>query len=606
MTNILSQNETAAGREQRGAARQARLRRAGLVSGFAQLAMSPTAWICAFVVAAALALMSPLLLPVGSYYWDTVLYPDAAWRIASGQYPNVDFFTPAGPLEYYGFAALQRLFPNGHIVLLANWSVQIVALPLMACTIYWTGQADRRLALFLLLPFLVYSAFPLNTTQVHPMAGVDAFGFYNRHAALLLYVLVTTILFVREARAQIFLIAGLMLALFFTKITGFAVGLGLIAHGLLAGRIAPIILWFAAIATAAGFLAIDLPTGIGTAYLENIGALISMNQSGLLASMRKPVIGNPAIILSVLLLAAFLIWNARSDGARLLARENGQGILPGMLQELWQRINIAANREGVWLVSVLVATIVFESQNTGSLEFIMLWPLAIAILYYRWPLTDRSGIIIAALAAMALLPMLSTYANRALRAAAVSATYHPLHAPELNLLARVRGKDEVLARAKAMNLHYAGAKPAYGKLVANGHDQSYLLYSEPDFQIAWMMSVHDAVIALRAHEARHRLRFDRLLALDFADPFPAILGRTPVLHLSIGRMEGRTIPPLTGERLKAAHRTDAILSPRCPMTKSRAHLLKMFNPVLKGRTKVALTPCWDMYVKAPLARTVAR
>lgn len=51
------------------------------------------------LIVAGLAL--PLHAPIGAMYWDSFLYLDAANRIGQGQVPNVDFFTPVGPLEYY-------------------------------------------------------------------------------------------------------------------------------------------------------------------------------------------------------------------------------------------------------------------------------------------------------------------------------------------------------------------------------------------------------------------------------------------------------------------------------------------------------------------------
>lgn len=37
-------------------------------------------------------------------YWDLYIYFDTANRIFNEQVPNVDFFTPVGPLGYWLFA----------------------------------------------------------------------------------------------------------------------------------------------------------------------------------------------------------------------------------------------------------------------------------------------------------------------------------------------------------------------------------------------------------------------------------------------------------------------------------------------------------------------
>ena len=60
------------------------------------------------VLATALVLLPAMLfliktVPIGSMYWDLYIYFDTANRIFNGQVPNVDFFTPVGPLGYWLF-----------------------------------------------------------------------------------------------------------------------------------------------------------------------------------------------------------------------------------------------------------------------------------------------------------------------------------------------------------------------------------------------------------------------------------------------------------------------------------------------------------------------
>ena len=179
----------------------------------------------------------PIQLPVGGYYWDVYFYPDAAWRIANGQIPHVDFFAPAGALAYYSYALLERIFPNGHFVLLSQWSLLLVTLPMMMWINAGIAPRNRMLALAIILPFVFFSFVPLNSKEIYANAGVDGYGMYNRHSCILLYVLVTTILFVPRGLKPA-LLAGLILtAVFFTKITGAVIAMGIIAHAVLAGRL---------------------------------------------------------------------------------------------------------------------------------------------------------------------------------------------------------------------------------------------------------------------------------------------------------------------------------------------------------------------------------
>ncbi|MGL4242030.1 MAG: hypothetical protein ACRCTI_13050, partial [Beijerinckiaceae bacterium] len=42
---------------------------------------------------------------------------------------------------------------------------------------------------------------------------------------------------------------------------------------------------------------------------------------------------------------------------------------------------------------------------------------------------------------------------------------------------------------------------------------------------------------------------------------------------------------------------DAILVPTCPVTEARIAIARVYAPSLAGRAPVALTPCFDMYVR---------
>ncbi len=76
--------------------------------------LSSQFWLLLLAFTCAAILLLPVKLPIGGYYWDTFLYPDASWRIANGQLPHVDFFTPAGALEYYAYTLVEALFPQGN------------------------------------------------------------------------------------------------------------------------------------------------------------------------------------------------------------------------------------------------------------------------------------------------------------------------------------------------------------------------------------------------------------------------------------------------------------------------------------------------------------
>lgn len=554
-----------------------------------RLALSPWTWLSAFLVLATLSLLVPMRLPLGGYYWDVALYPDAAWRITNGQIPHVDFFTPVGALEYYPYFLLERIFPDGHILLLSNWSILLVTVPLMALIIRQIQPQDPRLTLGLLLPFLMFSAMPLNTTEVYPLAGFDGFGIYNRHIAQLMYMLVAAILFVKDARTEIAVLAVLILALFFTKITGFVIGMALIGHALLAGALYWRNVVLAATIAAATLLAIDLSTGLVRAYLADVTILLQINKGGLISRLRSPVTTHLDIILPALVLATLLLWIKRNNLASILKTSS--------IKTMGERLRRISNLDGAWLITITMAALVFESQNSGSQEFIFLWPLFLYIARNWWHERGWLRFSVLALIVVASLPTANAYIQRAIKTVAVGLAYKPLNVPALDKLGMVTGKPELVERAFQMNEHYAATKNAYERLAARNLDSSHLLYSEIDFHLAWLISIQQAVKSIASYESHNRLRLGSIMTLDFVDPVNAILKREPVRLVSIGMMAGRTIPPLDNRRLTAARNADAVLAPRCPVTPTRAYLIDYFAPVLEGRTRVQLTPCWDMFIK---------
>jgi len=126
---------------------------------------------------------------IGSNYWDISIYLDAAHRIANGQRPNIDFQTPAGPLEYYLFYWFTVLFPDAHPLLSTHWSILIVAIPLFLIVMFDVNRNCSTRALVLTVPFVIFALLPVNSEQIYPAPSFDGYGIYNRHSGLLLYIL---------------------------------------------------------------------------------------------------------------------------------------------------------------------------------------------------------------------------------------------------------------------------------------------------------------------------------------------------------------------------------------------------------------------------------
>lgn len=547
----------------------------------ARLAGMPAFWILAFLALVLAGLWLPLRLPLGPNAWDTVVYLDAIQRISSGQVPHIDFFAPVGPLGYYLASALDRPFPNAQPMLLANWALLPVLLPVMALLMADIAPRSRSQALAVLLPFLLFASLPINLHSLYPMPGFDGFGHYNRHISLLLYQLIATLLFVRSPGLAVALVAVLMLTLFLVKITGAMTGTLLVGYAVLSGRLRLRSAAAAAIIVIALLALLEVATGIVSAYLDDILTLLGLNTAALLprfltvASVKFNVVGPAMLLLGVLAVVRV------RDGFRF------------SLADL--RV-VAASPLG-WFAVTVLGLAFFETQNTGSLEFIGLWPVILLVLGEWWRSEDRLRPLVLVLALAVALPTVVIYVERGTRAIMSAPAYVGLDLPDLGPLGRVSMKPDIAARAAGMIEHYATQQDSYRDLLRRDLMPSYFLYSEIDYQATWLLEIQQGLAAIRSWEAANGRRLNGVFTLDFTDPMNLLLNRIPPRHVPIGMDPGRSTPALDPEALEGLAMTDAILVPKCPLTTIRALIARHFAPALQGRERVALSPCWDMYLR---------
>ncbi|PZU94344.1 MAG: hypothetical protein DI527_03925 [Chelatococcus sp.] len=540
---------------------------------------SPLVWLVLFLVAAVLALSLPLRLPLGPNAWDTAVYLDAIQRVRTGQIPGIDFFAPVGPLSYVLAAGLDALFPHAQPMLLVNWALLPVLLP--AAAVLVSEIRDRRLALAVLLPFLLFATLPINLHSLYPMPGFDGYGHYNRHVALLLYLLIATLLFVRRRTVAVGLVAVLMLTLFLVKITGAVAGAGLVGYAILARRLKlrDAVLAAALVIGALGLL--ELVSRVISAYLEDILILLRMNTGALLprfltvASVKFNVVAPCALLILTL---GFAAW-----------RDGRLSSLAGLRATLASPLG--------WLVAGLAALAFFETQNTGSLEFIGLWPILLALILQWRHRRDTLRPLVLVLTLACALPSLIIYVERAARAILGTAAHVALNLPALGPLGRVTVKADLASRATGMLDYYADHQDSYRELARRNLSPSHMLASEIDYQALWLMEVQEGVVALKAWEEANGRKLDGVFTLDFADPINRILDRTPTRAVPVGIDPTRSMPDVSPRMLAELARTDAVLMPKCPPTTARQAIAEHFAPALAGRRLVALAPCWDMYLR---------
>ncbi len=531
----------------------------------------------------------PLILPIGPMYWDTYIYLDAAQRIKLGQIPAVDFLAPVGALDYYQFYWLQTLFPGGQPTLLAQWSVLISAAPLMAVIIAAIDKRSRKIAFAILVPFLIFALCPINTQSFHSYPGVNGFGVYNRHTSLLLYVLTSALVFLPSGRKLAIIAALTMLALFLTKITGFLAG-GLIGlFAILAGRFMLRHLLLAAGIFALVLLGLELNHGMISAYLKSIAALVGMNEGLLLSRFLTVFSIKLDVILAAAALILFLCWLDRGALLKNLNSSRQSQTTEGFASLL--------DRDWLWIGVVLVAGIFLESQNTGSQEFIFLWPVLLAMLFKTSALTEKHRLIVYCLVAFTAIPTVTKVVHGTLRFVAVAPTYVAAPVTDVKTMGLVSTRRDVMDRAELLESHYAQNPGAYRQLAEQDQLPSWQLYSELDYQMYWIISADRVVKAIKEFESDNGVRLNNLMTLDFVNPFPWILDRDATRNIQIGADPFRTVGSLTAAEEASLRATDGVLRPGCPITSARILLQNVYEKTLADRTVVKLNECWDLLLR---------
>lgn len=530
------------------------------------------------LVALALAMLLlalPLRLPMGAMYWDNFIYIDGASRVLSGQIPSVDFFAPVGPLAYWLSAMMLWLFPNGQTVLISSYAMLLITAPLMTLAMMYISKRDNAIAFALIAVFLFYVLVPFNTSSYYPFPGADGFGIYNRQGSQLLYVLVTAVLFVKSPRMLAAIVGITMAALFLIKITAFLAGGLICLFAMISGRIAIKPALIAALIFAGLAGAVELVTGAVTAYLGDIIALVKMNSGGLAGRMLQSASRMFAVSAATVFLALILLPNGQDLKARKL------------------------NQPAFWLPIILLAALFFESQNTGGQELIFLWPAVLSALPLVMKKLFQPKVSVPALVLAAII-VLVPFANTtqaAARAIAGMLKHQSLDFAGMKSLDNVTVRPENFARAEFMRSEYAGDQADLKDFAKANELPSPLLYSDPDFQIAWLKSASDAVVALEALETKG-FAYNTIMTLDFTNPFPFLTGKKATLHIAIGADPFRAVPELDAETIEAVANTDVILIPLCPYTAATLDLEAIYAKAMAGRSQFNLTPCHAISLKA--------
>lgn len=558
-------------------------------------------WMLTFALVCAVGMSLQIWLPIGAYYWEVIVYQDAAWRIAAGQIPHVDFSTNAGIVNVYLVFILQKIFPGANIVLLVQWGIPLLIAPLLAIVLAPMHTSHPWRAAAILAPFFVFASLPFNSSQIYPLAGIDAFGFENRHTALLLYVVLSAVLFAPRARAQIIALFACLVLLFFTKFTGFIAGMVIVALGVGARRVSfhsgSMILMLLSVSATL----LLLFSTLFSAYLQTLTSPALSGVTDYFPAAGKYPPAMIATAVSLLVLVIILGWYERATFI--------SAIKPASTTLRRYHLARACDLPAAWLFVMLGIALFLQHQSAG-MELVFLWPVFVMLLLVYWSKPFPMGTAIAVLVAFICIPVLSGFAGRTLHLASASLTYEKLQAPALGSAALVRSHASQMKHARTMNNHFAYTAHSHAAIARIGVKPSYLLYAEPDFHLSWLYSARNAMDALAHWQRNKSSRIESVLTLDMVDPFNAALKSKPVRLTNVGITFGRLGGQLTLPQLIEARKAHIILQPLCPMTPVRLKLAKLYKQALAGRKREKLTNCWDIYVRkeppTPMAPDIDR
>jgi hypothetical protein len=373
-------------------------------------------------------------------------------------------------------------------------------------------------------------------------------------------------------------------------ITGFLVAGLICIFALVTGRVRIRDAAVAALVFATVIAVIEISSRLVSGYVSDIILLLGMNSGSLMPRIFQALSINFGIAASLGLLILVLTSADRSailSSLGRLKREKSSSALSAF-----------ADRPAFWLVVLTVAGIVFESQNTGSQAMIFVWPVLLCVLKEHGAAVrgDRSALAVLALVGAVYLPPVVNIVERAARAYVGTVGNVALAHKNLGTLGSVNARPQVISRAETMAMIYANDRPAFERLAARDEMPSSLLYSDFDFQILYLMTLDNVIDAIRALETQKGVRFESIMALDFANPAPWLMGRRAPASVTVGSDPYRAVPPLDAATRKAVGSVDLALLLVCPPTPASMKLERHFAEPLSQHRRVRLTQCYDGFL----------
>lgn len=538
---------------------------AGAAAGIAVFALLLLGWVQA--------------LPGTPNYYDVVMYLDAAQRIGAGQTPHADFFLPFGALSAYLFALVKGVFPHVQPVLGAQYALLLIAIPAMLAAT-WRTNSVHQIA-WLWAGFALFALLPANfLTFPEPFlpSGVDGHGIYNRQAGLLLYVLVSALLYAEDRVIAAILSGVLFIAIAFIKITALVVAAPMIALALVAGRVEWRSLLIVFVLGFAMVLALEWSTKLVSGYLADMSVFTaSSGEAGLI----KRLMGSAASAFLTDFVGAMCLGIA---GAALAWREWAMPDKPD--ERVWLR------NAGIGLLLLLSAALLGESQNTGTQALAFLTPVALKIAAENWD--ARGAARIASVCAIVFIGLTAGAAlykgARLVKSAFESEAIGP---QDLGLSA---SPEEAAAAQAWLDLQ---TKSAWSEREALLYEQIDKLDAMlPLAAPAYALAAQQMVEGMEDRQATSGAPVASIATLDFVDPAPALLNAPSLPGLPvIYDPERLDFTERAATMQEALTQAEIILAPMCGPRFASVNYAKLVAGALQGRQRSRLNACWAVFTR---------
>ncbi|CAN1507489.1 hypothetical protein MCEMSEM23_00677 [Rhabdaerophilaceae bacterium] len=495
-------------------------------------------------------------LPVSANFQDWLTMLDGAARLEAGQRPHVGFQSLIGPATYWMASKANQINPGAGAFLAMHAFALVLALPAALLIIRHSDGWARALALLL---FTIAMLAPFNL-DAGPACVLNYNGTYNRWGTGLLLAMAVALSSVREWGRADYVLAGLviLLALALKSTIGIAAAL-MIGIGMLAGRleIRPVVsiggILFGIL------LLIDLTSGMVRGHISDLLGVWQMNQAAerslLLVGVAKYVVELSLVVVALAGLSRFQ---------------------DGHLRHLW------------WKLALVGAIFFSDIYSYGGLPLIAC--LGVCLAQRKAVYAAPSTLLIATLAAAGTVLLLPLAKILAFNPACLAK--NALSATDLRTIDL---PGSTLAGFKAHRI-YLDAQPGNDEMRLRGStlgDEAF--HRDPAAQVFALRSAADAARAL----ARRYPQSPGHRTLDFADPFPAMLGWVPPPGAPVTLHMGRTIgagsfpPP---DAFFAGIRV--VLVPTCSLFQENRALVGLYRDAMtRDFIREQLTPCWDVHAR---------